>query len=965
MNVYAKGQGDALFTALICDDLGGITLTYQQDDIETLTGRKTPHTKTFRLPLHPTNDALFGLWFDARVIECSWDARKSVECYLMRDGQVLIEGRLLLLSVDETGYEVQAVGAGGALYSRIKGLRLRDLDWGELTHDLTAQNIKDSQDLDNDITLSGGAGTVIYPLADYGREDEDYRTVFYVDNEATTDGIALPQYMKSYHYKPAVKMDFIFRKILQYAGFSLAESGTFMDTPEWTRLYMTAVNHRPYPTTAAELGASTTINAGGNTPYNDVDLTLLNMTDSSGTNALGLTLFDYGGNVGDSGYIIPSSGYYSGNLLYAAACPNAVGTGSAIIYVQVACGNQSFTQSLGLPSGGATMVGSIDYDFDASFGDVIQVSIITTGNVQVLNQQWRLLVNNRSFGGGTILTNDLFGDESCEDIVRDIIRRFNLVPELNANGQMTFNTWTDYAFTGATKNWSNKVDRSHPIVSKPPKVAKKLTFTEADDTTIDNEYYQSEGQAFGTFVQDMDIDSATGDETHTGFFAPFAVVSCPGLGTAASEIPRYTLHRSTDRDGKRLQSYTPKLFYHAGLKNLGSGKAIYVEDVEFVEFASCGQLAKRPTGFPTFSPGVGSTASLQWDYDEPATPYSLYESAPSNETLVARYWSKHLMQKYSEDARQVTLRVKLSANDIQDFDFRDIVVIDSVEYQLLKIEDWNPVGEGSCKVSLLRRVYAVQSTVIGRFGTCTSEASRINDSGELEFFIGGVWTTSEVCCTEAGGTWDGTRCLIYPRQQPDSSGVASPVSGNALGDSQIQNVMYEQLTYFPTSGGATRLIMFAFVPARGSVYCTPKGDGVNHGIYMPVYGSVWISAEVLTQTIDAGGNYGDIQGWTFKGVASSARGTVSYSNFGNHHALGDSAPNRNIRLISKGGKSDYAGAVLGLACEHQENEVVMFTLEVTIVVSDHTPYSEYWYSLRTEDDGFDISTEVGHVIVQE
>lgn len=87
-------------------------------------------------------------------------------------------------------------------------------------------------------------------------------------------------------------------------------------------------------------------------------------------------------------------------------------------------------------------------------------------------------------------------------------------------------------------------------------------------------------------------------------------------------------------------------------------------------------------------------------------PYSYDDTAWSANTMVGKYWTRHLNQIIGRDSRHVTGTFKLSIKDIYDLDFRNEVRPEGCDFllRLQRVVDWNLNGDGVCLCEFLAKI---------------------------------------------------------------------------------------------------------------------------------------------------------------------------------------------------------------------------------------------------------------------
>ena len=181
------------------------------------------YTNTFIVPHTSKNGNFFKAAFN--VNSYSFDASKKVPAYLNIDGSRFTTGDLRLNSVirndklNKIEYEVIFIGEVGSFAGAIGSKLMNQLDLS-LDHQINYNNIVNSW---SNLLFNGN---IIYPLIDWGYT-YDNSGIPEQNTVSKWDGInSLRGFTKSGNpllpgqFKPAIKVKYLFRKILNEAGFT-------------------------------------------------------------------------------------------------------------------------------------------------------------------------------------------------------------------------------------------------------------------------------------------------------------------------------------------------------------------------------------------------------------------------------------------------------------------------------------------------------------------------------------------------------------------------------------------------------------------------------------------------------------------------------------------------------------------------------------------------------------------------
>lgn len=116
IEVYIKNETDFVKVDVFENTI--FSLNKQLTDLQDLTTITVDYTKTVSLPRSSANDQVFNCSFDTSRQQFSIDTSKKIDCRLVSNGNVLIEGYCILNSVDEKQYDITIYGQVGSLFKK-------------------------------------------------------------------------------------------------------------------------------------------------------------------------------------------------------------------------------------------------------------------------------------------------------------------------------------------------------------------------------------------------------------------------------------------------------------------------------------------------------------------------------------------------------------------------------------------------------------------------------------------------------------------------------------------------------------------------------------------------------------------------------------------------------------------------------------------------------------------------------
>lgn len=107
--------------------------------------------------------------------------------------------------------------------------------------------------------------------------------------------------------------------------------------------------------------------------------------------------------------------------------------------------------------------------------------------------------------------------------------------------------------------------------------------------------------------------------------------------------------------------------------------------------------------YPKFST-LHASGKFSWTLGLPSENYAgwLGSDFPATSTIYANFWSNYIAEIYDVDNRIMTAYVRLTAADIAQFTFAKFVKIGDSLWHVNKIEQFDPLGNGTTKVEFLR-----------------------------------------------------------------------------------------------------------------------------------------------------------------------------------------------------------------------------------------------------------------------
>ena len=164
-------------------------------------------------------------------------------------------------------------------------------------------------------------------------------------------------------------------------------------------------------------------------------------------------------------------------------------------------------------------------------------------------------------------------------------------------------------------------------------------------------------------------------------------------------------------------------------------------------------------------------------------PQKIYWNSPvfPNNNLVQMWWSSTISELSDVNAKLLEASFYLTPIDIQDFDFRDIILINNAYYRVNKIIDYNPIlNDKTTKVELYKLdsvdFYPPPKQVLptGSFG-CPTDIVAQKIGGTFFYVSASGQRLTQDCCNLVGGVWSNGACKVPFYGGGGGTGVGDPV----------------------------------------------------------------------------------------------------------------------------------------------------------------------------------------------
>lgn len=695
-------------------------------DIKDIKKRKSTFSQSFVLPGTKNNNTLFNHLFEIGS-DSQFDPRKKTPCQLTVDSiPVMTIGNLQLtgIVIDEQNnisYEVNITDETIDLIDSIGSGELTDLEFSGLNHTWDVNNIEAS--------WTGSNQSYFYPMIDYGQD---------LTVNAMKGGVPVEWLF------PATQTKEILDRIFSGVGYTY--TSTFLNTPYFKNLYIPFngdkdkindqdfANNRqfkaqPNTNTASTISVAATtaplffnqqyrIRFNNDTTYPNFDngglfnTTTIEYTSNTRTNQQFFLQLDTETNfTGGTSTTTHQLLFYRSSFptyhYFAQAAVTSPNIRTQILFQSPTLNdplspklcpaqpNERFWVELFssvLPNGSTPYTASLTiYSAGTSLWNIVGLDVLS---------------------GQTFDYNLLIPKKIKQiDFLNSLVTMHNLylVPDVNNPKNILIEPRDIYYLTGATKDWSAKLD-----ISVKPKIQivseqtnKRIIF----NYKLDNDYYNTDYKAatnkiFGEETYVIDNDFIKDDKLIDVIFSPTpsvpvydsqVVVPINYPTQLANEwvIPKIGKVDSNNNFGKTdfniriLQKNTSNLLPLTG----GDYWKLAGTNIHY-DYPYLGML-----NHPFSATTDLSFGEVEYEYYELATL--------SANTLVDSYWRTYLDQIADKDSKIITCNIYLTPADIQAFKFSDSIFIDGLttdggHYFIVNSIQYSPTANQSSIVELIK-----------------------------------------------------------------------------------------------------------------------------------------------------------------------------------------------------------------------------------------------------------------------
>jgi hypothetical protein len=663
-------------------------------------------SQTFTLPSSKNNNRFFKHAYKVGIQNIPAFG-KSIEACVISNSTEVVNGSMILNEVvrineDEVNYIVEITNNLVTFNETVKNTTLRQLNWSDLIHGLTVENVTSSWD-DN---LLGGA--VFYPLVDFGTDGlEPTASVPLVDlwgfgnapgPVGYFDNAGSP--LQVQQFSPAIQVKAVLDKIFDYAGFSWESSLQ----PEFEELYVLPRQSdilaiegtgftdygfiaRPSPAILTTPGSWTImpVNVKEYDPsnsYNDATYTYT-------VQRLGTYVFEASPHVYFPAFTSGEIAVYEFRIMLNGSQQLAYGQirqeGISPEEIRlVLLRSQPIVLSPG---------NTVTLEYQAGITGTPPPSAI------IPDTNFNTTETPRKYEGGLINPGLQFDPKTkVSDFLLGLIQKFNLVfePVYTQPRVIKIETFDTWIRSGGKKDWTDIIDRDNniTIVSPLQNQPRELIFQdEADNDKISKEVLENaENLQWGTELVDALSDIPQGTRGIGTYFAP--IVLEPAERSAELLIPKlYKFENST----KTTFKHKPRLGYkidNIELTFASESKAYIGEGAE--EITKYATLSNYKS-IPIINKSVDNLHYNQTEY-----PPLFGNPDVDSTTAYEKYWKNYIESLYEDDNIILKGTAYFEPTYINEIRLNDRIFVDDAWYRINKINGFNITAPDLATVELIK-----------------------------------------------------------------------------------------------------------------------------------------------------------------------------------------------------------------------------------------------------------------------
>jgi hypothetical protein len=727
-----------------------ISVVIEEMDVTDFQGRKSPYSKQFSVPGTNNNNRVFEEYFEVNGVD--FDPLVKIDSVVQYRGTDIFNGTLRLQAVviNDTfmEYQVYIIGEVGDFISEIKDLTLQELNYSDLQHELTYDNIQLSWEAkDNNVDgLFGGA--VIYPMVNLGlpyspsitggtNTFPDFSYSFSGVSSFSSSGSPI----SVNYFKPAIRLSEVVDRV--FAQTSYTVNSDFLNTDYFKSIYLDTFQNGKLDIEVASAVTNQNLFISYRTNITKTyvgtsDFRLLFNTNLPGS-------FDPLNNFysNTATFRSPYVGNYSFNVRFNYESQDItqirgsfrlvarVGTNPSNLNNEVWVSNE---YQLGWRLVGGRQSGSVNEFFTVPMtpGLFVGVFIEEMRDPAFIGiQSPRAIYAITPFNSGGVIDRfirwDLYNSPTlegtktvdfklgipnirCQDFIKALIVMFNLVIVQEQDSRtlkiIPYNEYYNEP-DRIERDWTQKLDltssyKIEPLSFDLPKEL-NYTYTRGSEEYLNKIFEDTNEFNYGRFKFVSSSNLLTDTQTYE---LPFAALPTSGVTNAPNFIiPQ--IYR--DLNGQEAAySSKPHIFFWAGNRYsytdaLKEQQGIWymLDDSSVVQPQTTYPCVSHLSSLDIYYPEYVSDLNFAPTFDffgnsnvfpVQNTPYTLYNS----------FWIDYINNNYSNETRRLTGRFWLEPIDLYETSLTDKIYIKDSFYRIEKINEGNLIEPTLTEVSLIK-----------------------------------------------------------------------------------------------------------------------------------------------------------------------------------------------------------------------------------------------------------------------
>jgi hypothetical protein len=783
-----------------------ISLSYQFTDLNNFSQIGT-FSRDFRIPATKKNVEALGPLYDYNFVDDVQSFSRKYTAELRVDTIPISRGYIRVMAAYKqqdflSDFQVAFYSEAPNFVKSIGEKKLKDLT--------VLPTLSEPVVFTNVTTINS---TRIWALIDRGQGGKAFSETGET-NTRPTQNDAQPLYAAD--LTPCLRSDYILQQIFNDAGFELDASSLLTTLSDY---YVPWVN-----TESLNFNFAVSDNA-----LRVTNSTAINHTTDFGWQIIPLDNEDYDNgmnyNAATYTYTTPYTGYYSFRLYFTfenASCWTSIqlrlkyNDGSNDYYISFGTHQPIvFDGVLGYTSGDLFFSAGWTIQFQYLGYDNYSSVDCPTPNVDLIANGFVLeLMNLKPLTGPDIIYSNNAPDIKQIDFVSDIIKMHNLavIPDAAGVNKLLLEPMSTYLGSGATLDWTKKLDTSKDIVIKGTDDIKKskLYFTYSAGQDTYSKLFVDQGRIYGDYkLEPYTVDA---NQVPSEFLTGSTEVKLIAQSTPSTQVNGSSLicPRFWTQSGDE-----PPKFTAPGLRFLywSETAPIYLYDEGFggsVVYQNV-PLVNHYNDTSGFNPNFAGQYDLNW---APETPLHDYTMNPQN-NLFTQYWRDYLDSIYSDDARILEASFALNNTDILSLNFGDYVFVKDAYWRIIELSDYKMGQYESTRVKLLKVSPGAPAKP-----ACDIIPVSNNQDGSVNFETpaGASVSATQYCCNYFNFTWSVNTNLCYGKVR-DRPGITNP-NNDSTGKGEITSLN-------SISVGANNVITTVGLDAGSSTFSVFAGNEIK------------------------------------------------------------------------------------------------------------------------------------------